>query len=223
MPNVMPVLPADEIDAIASKRETAQREMERRIVAQMLACMDDLSAEPAGADPVGDPGNVDREPGAGAEGRGEDLLQRARRHVVVIGDKPAGVTGVPASAWYWWRRAGLHGQIECTRHAIVTDQGPDVDLHETVRATNRHRPWGRLWQRRGCGRQEQYWARIVAGARPSSASQGCVLFRKAAGGRSAEWLRNFVHCPTCGLPLCCCRCHQPPRLPRSCSAAGWEV
>ncbi|GLI63444.1 hypothetical protein VaNZ11_006416, partial [Volvox africanus] len=34
----------DEIDAIFPKRETAQREMERRIVAQMLTCMDDLSA-----------------------------------------------------------------------------------------------------------------------------------------------------------------------------------
>jgi ribosome biogenesis ATPase len=30
----------DEIDAITPKRETAQREMERRIVAQLLTCMD---------------------------------------------------------------------------------------------------------------------------------------------------------------------------------------
>lgn len=30
----------DEIDAITPKRETAQREMERRIVAQLLSCMD---------------------------------------------------------------------------------------------------------------------------------------------------------------------------------------
>ena len=34
------VLFIDEIDAITPKRETAQREMERRIVAQLLACMD---------------------------------------------------------------------------------------------------------------------------------------------------------------------------------------
>ena len=34
----------DEIDAIAPKRENAQREMERRIVAQLLTCMDDMSA-----------------------------------------------------------------------------------------------------------------------------------------------------------------------------------
>eukprot|EP00276_Gloeochaete_wittrockiana_P005799 CAMPEP_0184662832 /NCGR_PEP_ID=MMETSP0308-20130426/45141_1 /TAXON_ID=38269 /ORGANISM="Gloeochaete witrockiana, Strain SAG 46.84" /LENGTH=771 /DNA_ID=CAMNT_0027105117 /DNA_START=76 /DNA_END=2391 /DNA_ORIENTATION=+ len=35
----------DEIDAITPKRDTAQREMERRIVAQLLTCMDDLSME----------------------------------------------------------------------------------------------------------------------------------------------------------------------------------
>ncbi|KAA8895903.1 P-loop containing nucleoside triphosphate hydrolase protein [Sphaerosporella brunnea] len=35
----------DEIDAITPKRESAQREMERRIVAQMLTCMDDLRPE----------------------------------------------------------------------------------------------------------------------------------------------------------------------------------
>lgn len=32
----------DEIDAITPKRETAQREMERRIVAQLLTCMDGM-------------------------------------------------------------------------------------------------------------------------------------------------------------------------------------
>lgn len=35
----------DEIDAITPKRENAQREMERRIVAQLLTCMDSLSNE----------------------------------------------------------------------------------------------------------------------------------------------------------------------------------
>ncbi|WVQ86085.1 hypothetical protein IAT38_008253 [Cryptococcus sp. DSM 104549] len=34
----------DEVDAITPKRENAQREMERRIVAQLLTCMDDLAA-----------------------------------------------------------------------------------------------------------------------------------------------------------------------------------
>ena len=36
----------DEIDAITGKRENAQREMERRIVAQLLTCMDDLGSRP---------------------------------------------------------------------------------------------------------------------------------------------------------------------------------
>ena len=34
------VLFIDEVDAICRKRETAQREMERRIVTQLLACLD---------------------------------------------------------------------------------------------------------------------------------------------------------------------------------------
>ncbi|KAJ3219934.1 hypothetical protein HDU67_008463 [Dinochytrium kinnereticum] len=42
----------DEIDAITPKRETAQREMERRIVAQLLTCMDDLSVDMTDFKPV---------------------------------------------------------------------------------------------------------------------------------------------------------------------------
>ena len=34
------VLFIDDVDAICRKRETAQREMERRIVTQLLACLD---------------------------------------------------------------------------------------------------------------------------------------------------------------------------------------
>ncbi|KAI6184139.1 hypothetical protein M3Y97_00564300 [Aphelenchoides bicaudatus] len=37
------VLLLDEIDIIASRRESAQREMERRIVTQLISCLDDLS------------------------------------------------------------------------------------------------------------------------------------------------------------------------------------
>ena len=32
----------DDIDAITPKRETVQREMERRIVTQLLSCMDGM-------------------------------------------------------------------------------------------------------------------------------------------------------------------------------------
>lgn len=42
----------DEIDAITPKREGAQREMERRIVAQMLTCIDELSLDKTGGKPV---------------------------------------------------------------------------------------------------------------------------------------------------------------------------
>ncbi|CAM6099845.1 unnamed protein product [Calypogeia fissa] len=58
----------DEIDAITPKRETAQREMERRIVAQLLTCMDDLNQPLA-----------DKEGGSLAPNR------KKSRHVVVIG------------------------------------------------------------------------------------------------------------------------------------------
>ncbi|PGH19143.1 hypothetical protein AJ80_04221 [Polytolypa hystricis UAMH7299] len=42
----------DEIDAITPKRESAQREMEKRIVAQLLTCMDDLAMEKTDGKPV---------------------------------------------------------------------------------------------------------------------------------------------------------------------------
>ncbi|KAI0688221.1 P-loop containing nucleoside triphosphate hydrolase protein [Cytidiella melzeri] len=46
------ILFIDEIDAITPKRESAQREMERRIVAQFLTCMDDLSLDQTDNKPV---------------------------------------------------------------------------------------------------------------------------------------------------------------------------
>ncbi|KAJ5527865.1 AAA domain-containing protein [Penicillium frequentans] len=42
----------DEIDAITPKRESAQREMEKRIVAQLLTCMDEISLEKTDGKPV---------------------------------------------------------------------------------------------------------------------------------------------------------------------------
>ena len=46
------ILFIDEIDAITPKRETAQREMERRIVAQLLTCLDELAWEKNEGRPV---------------------------------------------------------------------------------------------------------------------------------------------------------------------------
>ena len=42
----------DEIDAIGPKRENVQKEMEKRIVAQLLTCMDDIALEKTGGKPV---------------------------------------------------------------------------------------------------------------------------------------------------------------------------
>jgi len=79
----------DEIDALAPRRESAQREMERRVVAQLLTCMDSADA----------PSPRDRENGAGEEedtadgmsnhepdarGANGSHLENARLHVSVI-------------------------------------------------------------------------------------------------------------------------------------------
>ena len=75
---------SDEIDAIATKRETAQREMERRIVAQMLTCMDDLSAPAASAqtETVTDTTAVTT---AGQASSDAQQTETASKHVVIIG------------------------------------------------------------------------------------------------------------------------------------------
>ncbi|GFH28683.1 uncharacterized protein HaLaN_27218, partial [Haematococcus lacustris] len=86
----------DEIDAIAPKRETAQREMERRIVAQMLTCMDDLSAPSSTAT---DASQQQQE--AAEHETGCNAALAARSHVVVIG-----ATNRPDSLDPALRRAG---------------------------------------------------------------------------------------------------------------------
>uniref|UniRef100_A0A9J2PWI2 AAA+ ATPase domain-containing protein n=1 Tax=Ascaris lumbricoides TaxID=6252 RepID=A0A9J2PWI2_ASCLU len=92
----------DEIDAIAPKRESAQREMERRIVSQLLTCLDDLykpknaiTHEESLADELifasdGDIGVKKRKPNDGQS-----------RHVLVIG-----TTNRPDSIETALRRAG---------------------------------------------------------------------------------------------------------------------
>jgi len=42
----------DEVDAICSRRESANKDMERRIVAQLLTCLDDLELDRTGGQPV---------------------------------------------------------------------------------------------------------------------------------------------------------------------------
>ena len=78
---------SDEIDAIATKRETAQREMERRIVAQMLTCMDDLSAPAPSAqtDTQADAAAVATAGQASSDAQQTDG-QTPSKHVVIIGE-----------------------------------------------------------------------------------------------------------------------------------------
>ena len=94
----------DEIDAITPKRETAQREMERRIVAQLLACLDSLgnpsssSSEGGGAD-QGDPIEVDDD---GNDGNGAMEAPGVPRGPVIV----IGATNRPDSIEPALRRAG---------------------------------------------------------------------------------------------------------------------
>eukprot|EP00897_Mesotaenium_endlicherianum_P004051 jgi/Mesen1/3674/ME000202S02761 len=74
----------DEIDAITPKRETAQREMERRIVAQLLTCIDDLN-----------------QPTTASEMDLDIVEHRHHGHVVIIG-----ATNRPDSLDPALRRAG---------------------------------------------------------------------------------------------------------------------
>lgn len=53
----------DEIDAIASKRENLQREMERRIVTQLMTCMDESHRVGKSGDGTADLENSDGKPG----------------------------------------------------------------------------------------------------------------------------------------------------------------
>jgi hypothetical protein len=104
----------DEIDAIAPKRETAQREMERRIVAQMLTCMDDLGA-PAGEAQEG-------------EGWGWGWQAAACKHVsicvvegCVCAGHGGGCGGGRACRWHMSHRHAQHCGL-CTSMGCCTMQ-----------------------------------------------------------------------------------------------------
>lgn len=129
------ILFIDEIDAIAPKRESAQREMERRIVAQMLTCMDDLlpAAAPAAA-VAGDPADTAEPPAAAAA---------AARHVVVIGatNRPDALDAALRRAGRFDREIALGIPSEAARRQILAvlcrglRLGGSVDIAAISRAT----------------------------------------------------------------------------------------
>ena len=105
----------DEIDAIVPKRESAQREMERRIVAQLLASMDELQSTVVGSDPV-------------------DRLARCRRHVTVIGatNRPDGMDAALRRAGRFDREIMLGIPDEAARERILRVQATKLRLSENL-------------------------------------------------------------------------------------------
>jgi len=100
----------DEVDAIAPKREGAQREMERRIVAQLLACMDSL-------------GDESGEPGEGEE-------RQVRGHVIVIGatNRPDALDAALRRAGRFDREIAMGVPDEKSRAHILQAQAASIRL-----------------------------------------------------------------------------------------------
>jgi ribosome biogenesis ATPase len=128
------ILFIDEIDAIAPKRESAQREMERRIVAQMLTCMDDLlpaAAAPTSADDTATTADDASAPASSSA------------HVVVIGatNRPDALDPALRRAGRFDREISLGIPTEAARREIlkVLCRGlrleGDVDSAELARST----------------------------------------------------------------------------------------
>ena len=128
----------DEIDAIAPRRESAQREMERRIVAQLLTCMDDLASQAQlareAAKKAGEEGGGGEEAAAAADGDPSSqpppstspstlaaVSDALRRHVVVIGatNRPDALDPALRRAGRFDREIALPIPTEAGRAAIL--------------------------------------------------------------------------------------------------------
>jgi ribosome biogenesis ATPase len=104
----------DEIDAIAPKRETAQREMERRIVAQMLTCLDDLSSSTVAS-------ATDSTTTTTTTTDGSIIHPPLGKHVVVIGatNRPDALDAALRRAGRFDREISLGIPSEAAREAII--------------------------------------------------------------------------------------------------------
>lgn len=112
----------DEIDAIAPKRESAQREMERRIVAQLLTCLDDLSSLKSAPQPP-DSGiaMTDNDPSQDGADVTHGDQPSASRHVVIIGatNRPDSLDPALRRAGRFDREIGLGIPSESGRESIL--------------------------------------------------------------------------------------------------------
>jgi len=136
----------DEVDALAPRRESAQREMERRIVAQFLTCLDSLAARPK-------PSASGVKDGQGGGAGGAPVLPTAEEaaavsvessgHVVVLGatNRPDSLDPALRRAGRFDREVVLGVPGEAQRRAIldvVTRRlrcGEGLDLDAVARGT----------------------------------------------------------------------------------------
>ena len=113
----------DEIDAIAPKRETAQREMERRIVAQLFTCMDDLSAlnMDANENPKWSEEGDDHNTGDTMETEEQNGIVKKHKHVVVIGatNRPDALDAALRRAGRFDREISMGIPSESSRESIL--------------------------------------------------------------------------------------------------------
>lgn len=116
----------DEIDAIAPKRESAQREMERRIVAQLLTCLDDLSSLGSSAmTPIDNDCDqakaMDKGKDCEAAGLSNNEVPAASKHVVIIGatNRPDSLDPALRRAGRFDREIGLGIPSEGARESIL--------------------------------------------------------------------------------------------------------
>jgi len=171
--NAPSLLFLDEIDAITPKRDSAGREMERRIVAQMLTCMDDL----AGSHVVV----------LGATNRPDALDPALRRAGRFDRELAVGIPDEPARARILGKLVEgikVDGEVDCVKLAKMTPGFVGADLGSVVKEASLsaiRRIFGVQPERtepfndeelRGCAVRMEDFESAVAKVQPSARREG---------------------------------------------------